>query len=451
MSVEGINESVVESIEDVKSIQKNETLSDKISWLYKLTRFGCKPGLDTISKLCELFDNPQDSFKSVHVAGTNGKGSCCAIMYSILKNANYNVGLYTSPHLAKFNERIKFIKDGDEREIFDTELGKYVDIIRAKVDEYNLYKQEENMLQPTFFEFTTLLMFLFFKDLGLDYVVIETGMGGRLDATNVIIPEVSIITSISLDHVDHLGNDELSILKEKLGIVKRKGMLICALEKPELIDFAKKYCEEKEAVFKLLNQDFFISDIICYKEGQEFDYSGLLQIDSLFLPLIGLHQVNNAALAINALDTILPNLEEDPVINGLKDVNWKGRFEIISKKPLIIIDSAHNLDGFTRCMETLDKFSFSELVCIVGFSQTKDITGMLSLLRRRTENIVITKSDYNPLDLRALESTAEVLGFNILGKYDNPMDAYEFTKTQVLEEDCLLVTGSIYMIGKLYE
>ncbi len=417
----------------------------KIAWMYSLGVGSINLGLERIKKLCDLLGNPQDSFRSIHIAGTNGKGSTAKMIYSILREKGLSVGLYTSPHLVRFNERIMV----DDYFINDEELSSLIDEIKLRFDDHN--SKNETQLEPTFFEFTTALAFLYFSQKKTDYVVLETGLGGRLDATNVVFPEITIITSISMDHMDYLGDTKEKILREKLGIVKKGKKLICALNEKNLINFARDYCKYKKSHFELLGEDFKLENIFDEKYGQVFDYIGKKHLNSLKVPLIGHFQAENAALAVRVIESLFADMDENVIRKGLEKVKWRGRFEIISENPLIIFDCGHNIEGFQKSMDSLDRFDFENLIPVVGFSKDKEIEKMLSLLKQKTDEIILSQSDFKPFPAQELAIKAREHGFHVLGEFQDPNKALVFAKEKAGEKDCILVIGSIYMLGMVYD
>jgi dihydrofolate synthase/folylpolyglutamate synthase len=425
----------------------SKEVQEKLEWMYELGKFGIKLGLDNINLLCNILDNPQDKFESIHIAGTNGKGSTAAMLYSILKESGKKTALYTSPHLTKFNERIVI----NNVEISDQELSKYIDLIKTKVDNYNInLRNKKESLEVTFFEFTTALAFLYFADNNIDIAVIETGLGGRLDATNVLSPKLSIITSISKDHTDYLGDTEKKILYEKLGIAKKDSTLITGVSQLELVDEIKLVSKDRNIDLQILGEQFNYDDLIENKTLEQFNYSSENKISDIKLFLIGKHQVENACLAIRAIELSYPDISYEIIKSGLEKTKWKARFEIISEEPLIIVDSAHNMDGFTRSLETLKRFDDKKIIALIGFSKDKEIGNMLSKLRKITTEIIITQSDFKPLHVNDLERHARDRDFHILYKSENPQNALDFAKSKLNKENCLYITGSIYMIGKIY-
>lgn len=410
-------------------------MQEHLDWLYALRRFGMRLGLETMTMLCDLLDNPHQTYKSVHLAGTNGKGSTGAMLASILEEAGLTVGLYTSPHLERFNERIQI----NRKPITDNAIARHLAHIRPLISE---------KVEATFFEVTTALAFLHFAEQKVDMAVIETGMGGRLDATNVVVPELSIITSISKDHVQYLGDNEEAILKEKLGIVKHKVPVLGALP-PHLTLIAQAVSANKEAPLHLLGKDFDVVPEASSEKGERFSYRGIHKYSDLFIPLLGQHMIRNAALAVRAAEHLLHNLRHEQIREGLRKVVWPARFQIIHHHPLCVLDASHNVAGFAETLPCLHRFSYKRLLCVLGFSQQRDVESILSLLKPYAPELVITEPLHQPLDSRTVEGVAEKNGFTLLGRIAHPEQAVEYAKQHLGSDDCLFITGSIYLAGAL--
>ena len=297
-------------------------MQETLDYLYGLERFGIKLGLEVVTELLELLGNPQDQLKSIHIAGTNGKGSTANFIYSVLKEAGYKVGLYTSPHLIKFNERIKI----NDVEISDNELVELTELIKKK----------KKNLQPTFFEFTTALAFLYFAQQKCDYVVIETGMGGRLDATNVLNPLVSVITNVSLDHTKYLGEDKLQIAGEKAAIIKENGIVVTGEKDGNVLELFLKVCLEKNA------------ELVILKEEE-------INKSDLKITMLGKHQLRNAALAKKAIELSQIKITPNAMEQWLMKAKWPGRLQMVCDKPLVILDGAHNVVGMEKLKEFVRK------------------------------------------------------------------------------------------------
>src|SRR3990167_1954466 len=335
---------------------------EAIRYLYNLETYGIRLGLKRVTALLNSLDNPQNKLSIIHIGGTNGKGSTSAMIASILQKSGYKVGLYTSPHLNKFNERIRV----NGRAITDRRIVFLVKKIRSIAERQNI--------ELTFFEFTTAMAFLYFAEEKVDIAVIEVGLGGRLDATNVGNPLVSIITNVAKDHQATLGNSIREIASEKAGIIKKGGILISAETKPAALKVLTTECNRKRAVFYRLDRDFFM-DEKKRKNGEiyfpiprfpdsfmshssPFTFTGRRWLlKDLRTNLLGRHQRLNAACTLAVLEVLEETcprmflsgkgfrISESAVRNGLQNVSWPGRLEILSERPLIVLDCAHNPAG----------------------------------------------------------------------------------------------------------
>lgn len=401
-----------------------------LQYLYGLERFGIKLGLQAITELLDRLDNPQHKFKSIHVTGTNGKGSTCAFLDSIFQQAGFKVGLYTSPHLVRFTERIKV----NGKEIKNKELVELTKFIKQKA--------EENHLHPTFFEFTTALAFLYFVQNKIDWAVIEVGMGGRLDATNVIIPEVSVITNIDYDHMSYLGDTKKKIAGEKAGIIKENIPLITAEKENFIINVFKEKCLEKKAELIVLNESYQIkkSDL----KGQVF----VAKKERWMIPLLGEYQIQNTLLALLVIEVLHKkglNISGEVLKKGLKKTKWPGRLQILKKKPLVIVDGSHNLEGFTYLSSYLKQFPQRKIM-LIGIKEDKQVSEMVALLSPLMDEIIISQSNYKPANPYLLEKEVK--------KYKDKVKVVPDFKEAIKEaikltnpEDLLLIAGSLYLVG----
>ncbi len=419
-----------------------------LKYLYSLERFGIKLGLEVMQKLTKALGHPERKFKSIHIAGTNGKGSTAAFLASILQEAGYKTGLYTSPHLVRFNERIK----SNGRDISDREILALTEFIKKTA--------EENDLQPTFFEFTTALAFLHFARKKVDFAVIETGMGGRLDATNVITPEISIITSIGLEHTQYLGNTLLKIAAEKAGIIKKGVPAIIAEENPRLIRFFRKACTQKKATVHMLDKEIHYSRERWGLDGQSFSASFMTgknpgaggAVKSLFyIPLLGQHQLRNAAAAMLAASYLGMPLEK--IRAGLAKTYWPGRLEVIRRKPLIIVDGAHNAAGMRTVRDFLNSLPqpLPPKVLLLGIAKDKAIEEMVSCIAPGAKSIIISQGNYKPADMDVIERacrkhSAAGSAVKIL-RIADVKEAIIKALEETGKDGLLLVTGSLYFVG----
>ncbi len=358
--------------------------------------------LKKIEKLLSCLGNPQLSYKIIHIAGTKGKGSTCAMISSGLRGAGFKVGLYTSPHLIRFNERIQI----NGRMISDQELTDCFNKIIPFVDESD---------PVSTFEITTAIAFLYFYKKNVDYAVIETGLGGRLDATNVVKPVLSIITSISIDHTTFLGNTLSSIAAEKGGIIKAEIPVIVSPQKEEAKSVLRKIADEKKSEwididekygFVPVKEDAFSQELVLYEKKDEERFSKWLDSHSaetwtpeiIKIPFSGKHQAENATTAYCAIKMISkqePNINFQKMTAGLADTFWPCRFEKIQESPLIIADGAHNLDSIQKLISQFKRYyGDSEITCVFGASADKKCNEMISELAPNVDRFIVTRSTH---------------------------------------------------------
>ncbi len=355
-----------------------------IEWVQSQKRFSKKTNLDNMKYFCKLLCNPESSFKAIHVTGTNGKGSTVAMLTSVLMAKGYNVGTFTSPYIECFNERIAF----NTKPIDDDDLLKMAN----RVIEIYPILEENNFPKPTFFEFITLCAFCYFKSLNnLDYAVIEVGMGGRLDSTNVITPIVSIITNVALDHMQILGNTKEAILIEKLGIVKDNIPVVCGLKEENLKMIATNVANihNSQIVFPKYNE---VKNVKCDLSKTCFTYQG----QDYKLSLLGFHQVENALLVIETFNLLKDNLKLSiqDLHNGLKNTKWVGRLEKINDDPVIYIDGGHNIDGISRITEFVKSLNIPNVRAVISISHDKELLPMIKMVDETFDEIIFTSYTY---------------------------------------------------------
>lgn len=355
-----------------------------IEWVQSQKRFSKKTNLDNMKYFCKLLCNPESSFKAIHVTGTNGKGSTVAMLTSVLMAKGYNVGTFTSPYIECFNERIAF----NTKPIDDDDLLKMAN----RVIEIYPILEENNFPKPTFFEFITLCAFCYFKSLNnLDYAVIEVGMGGRLDSTNVITPIVSIITNVALDHMQILGNTKEAILIEKLGIVKDNIPVVCGLKEENLKMIATNVANihNSQIVFPKYNE---VKNVKCDLSKTCFTYQG----QDYKLSLLGFHQVENALLVIETFNLLKDDLKLSiqDLHNGLKNTKWVGRLEKINDDPVIYIDGGHNIDGISRITEFVKSLNIPNVRAVISISHDKELLPMIKMVDKTFDEIIFTSYTY---------------------------------------------------------
>tara|TARA_Y100000310_G_scaffold94955_1_gene92776 strand:- start:12649 stop:13878 length:1230 start_codon:yes stop_codon:yes gene_type:complete len=398
--------------------------------LYSLECVKFKQTLANMKLLLKKLDNPQKNLKCIHVAGTNGKGSVCAMLSYILQDAGYKVGMYTSPHLKKFNERIRI----NNKLITDKEIIQYY--LRVK----------KHVTDQTFFEITTTMAFLYFKEKNVDFAVIETGLGGRLDTTNVITPLISVITNIGIEHTEYLGKTIEKITKEKAGIIKKNVPVVTAAEGKALAAI-KKISNKKNSKLIIINRNkikinYNNKNNIGKNNYWNFDFNGYKNIE--LKNLNGQFQALNAAIAIKTIETLKNNkkikINKNNVKNGLKNTKWPGRFQFLEKN--VLIDSAHNPSGFKTLVKELKNLKYNKLILIAGFSDDKDIKTISKILE--TDKTIITKSD----NFKAVEPKTIKKYFNNSKIINNPKQALKYAKTITKDNDLILITGSIFLVGE---
>lgn len=416
---------------------------DAYAWLSSFDKYGWVFGLERMRLLLGQLGNPQDFLKVIHVAGTNGKGSVCKYISCILQNAGYMVGVYLSPHIERFSERISI----NNQEISDDDLVRLVSQIKPFVEEM---MQQNNT--PTYFEIVTVLAFLYFKDRTVDYAVVEVGLGGRLDATNVVHPLVSVITNISLEHTDILGKDIVTIATQKAGIIKENIPVITAATK-DALEIIDRIARERNA--PVLSIDQTLWKRVCFQgKHQEFLIQGSFRDYTVKTSLLGLHQGENIAVAIAVVERLQVNgiyLTDNDIIEGIAAAAHPGRMELVSEEPLILLDGAHNPAGMNMLAKALQQdFSTYRLILVLGILQDKDIPSMLSAIVPLAEVIIVTKSKVS----RAADP--ETLKRNILDIAANKTvivhpsvaDAIDHARSIARQNDLICVSGSLFTVGE---
>src|SRR3989344_4112243 len=386
---------------------------EALLYLQNLERFGTQLGLERISLLLSKLGSPERELKAIHVAGTNGKGSVCAMVNTILQEAGYKVGLYTSPHLVDFKERFLI----NNKKISNSEVIRQVEILRPFAEEI-----KENFGQPTYFEVTTAAAFNYFAEQNIDYAVIETGLGGRLDATNVINPLVSVITNIDYEHTEYLGNTLEKIAFEKAGIIKQNKPTLTAANEPAL-NVIKKICAERNSKLIVANKKY-----------------------NKKLNLRGEFQKINAGLAVRAVKELNPEIKADIIENALEKVDWPARLDLRKiKGKQILLDSAHHPACIRTIIPEFKNFDYKKLRAVVGILQDKDYATMLNQLNSIVDEYILA----NPKTDRA--QTSEILSQYVNKNYkiiENTAEAVKEAINFSDKDDLILITGSMYVVGE---
>jgi len=394
----------------------------------RLERFGSRPGLTRIRTLLERLGNPQNRLKVILVGGTNGKGSTTSFISSILKKAGFQTGSYYSPHLISYNERFQI----NGKKISDRTMRKYEKMILDLIDEG---------LETTMFEALTAIAFKYFADQGCYYAVMEVGMGGEFDATNIADAEVAVITNVALDHTKHLGETIQEIARTKAGILKNGARGISAATDSALEEI------EKIAPVRALGRDFFVDPKEVGRDKTVFSYLGKSHYSDLEIGLIGRHQIDNAALAIAAVEELGEEIGEQALRQGLKAASNPGRMQVISRKPLIIADAAHNPAGIGSLITTLPVFDYDKLIVVFGVQERKDWREMVNLLGFHADLIIVNRPKGEAADPDTVARFAKE-SINAITVPD-VKKSLEMAKKIAGPDDMILVCGSIYMLGEL--
>ena len=407
--------------------------------MYALRRFGIILGLDTINGILSALGNPQNDFNSIHVAGTNGKGSVASALSAILQESGYRVGLYTSPHLVRFNERICI----DNHQISNLEVVKSYQTVK---------RVHHGDRSPTFFEFATAMALYAFSRQKVDWAVIETGMGGRYDATNIITPAISIITNVSMEHRDYLGSTLAEIAREKAGIIKQATPVVSAVKQKQVRSVVRDVARKKSAPLFMLGQDFAVRQ----HQSGHFSYYGFENTwRRLKTPLLGRYQVQNAALALAASELLIKNnvsISPRNIKQGLANTRWPGRLEIVCDKPLVILDGAHNLIAARNLARFLaDNLTKRRITLVIGILDDKPYGSMLRSLLPQCRRAIITKAKTGrALDPQQLYKTAK----KIISDVSIVPDVAGAAKIAIEDsgpDDVICIAGSLYVVGEAKE
>lgn len=399
-------------------------------FLIRARKFGMKLGLETMQRLSSAFGNPEKHLKFIHIAGTNGKGSTASLCSRVLLENNARVGLFTSPHLISITERIQI----NQTPLCEKELNRLLDLIAEETRSWDT--------PPTFFEILTLVALLYFQENEVDWVVWETGMGGRLDSTNIVTPEVSIITSISLDHQEFLGNDLTTIAREKAGIIKPNIPVVCAPQVPEVYEVIRNRAFELNSPFFSTQQsDLHLLEIKDFKQSIQIQSQTESFIYSL--SLLGKHQTENAHTAYIALSSVL-KIPHSIIQQGFSNTIWNGRFQILRTSPPLVIDGAHNPASMASLVETW-KSVFPEIQphLIFGVMGDKEISPMIkSLLPFISQVTLVSISNPRCASPESLQPLFSPLSTHLAPSISSIWDSLLQSKEPIL------ITGSLFLVGE---
>ena len=467
-------------------VKPHLTYKEALDYIYSFTDYEKKSAyryapehfdLGRVERLTALLDNPQHCFKAIHIAGTKGKGSTAAMIASILRAAGYKTGLYTSPHLHTFRERIQL----DGQLISEEAVADLTERLQP------LVSQVEDL---TTFEIMTALAFLYFAEEGADLAVLEVGMGGRLDATNIVTPLVAVITSLSYDHTPYLGSTLPLIAREKAGIIKDNAVVVSAPQLPEAMAVIEETCRERGALLFRVGEQWTWQGEETNLEGQSFTVhlnsparhvlrgaqqasevgrdSSLPIIHPLYdlfsretrrhrywIPLLGEHQVANATTAV-AVAELLPglsvNISEEAIAQGLRQVRWPGRLEVLSHAPFLVVDGAHNADSAQKLAVALREYlQYERLILVFGASLEKDVDGMLRELLPLAHRIIVTQAQHpRATEIRPLREALLAQGCEPLFS-NNVAEALDCALRLAQERDLICATGSLFVVAEVRE
>jgi dihydrofolate synthase / folylpolyglutamate synthase len=417
-------------------------LYENLPMFQRIGAAAMKPDLTNTIALCEALDNPQFKFKSIHVGGTNGKGSTSHMLASVLQSAGFKTGLYTSPHLKSFTERIRV----DGKEISKDYVVSFVNKILPSI----------NAIQPSFFEITVAMAFDYFVSQGVDIAVVEVGLGGRLDSTNVIIPELALITNIGWDHMDLLGNSLEKIAVEKAGIIKAGIPIVISERQSEVAHvFVEKAASTASPLY--FASDRFNASSQSKNEAVTIDLyeNGEPLIQNLALPLQGVYQQKNilgVLQGVKLLNSQGWKISEQHIRSGLEKVisqtGLKGRWQVLNKKPMIVCDTGHNVDGIKEVLRQIKMQSYRNLFIIFGMVQGKDIASVLTLLPREAYYFFCEAKIPRAMDAALLAEHA--LEYQLRGEVvPDVNEAMEIAKKKASSEDMIFVGGSTYIVAEI--
>ncbi len=417
---------------------------EALHYIHGTLKFGSKLGLHNITCLLDLMENPHKKLKYVHVAGTNGKGSTTAFISSILVESGYTVGIFTSPYLQRFTERIKVNQD----EISPEDLARITAFVKNKVD----IMLENGQNHPTEFEIVTAIAFQYYYEMHCDIVVLEVGLGGRFDSTNVIeSPEAAVITTISYDHMNILGDTLPKIAYEKAGIIKEKCDVLLYPQAPEVEEVFEAVCKEKEARLTPVDLRGIKSGSFSI-HGQAFDYKEYRELE---ISLLGEHQIKNAVMAINTVLLLKAkgyNIPEGAIREGLRKAKWPGRLEVVSANPLVLIDGAHNTEGAKVMASALQKyFPDKKKIFIFGVLKDKDYKSLVEAIAPLAHGfIAVTPNSERALPAHELEAFLKKYCENV-SRNDTIKEAVAKAMESWTPDQLICAFGSLYYIGEVRE
>jgi dihydrofolate synthase / folylpolyglutamate synthase len=433
-----------ESPEAVMASRVEQDYLETMQYIANLTKFGMNFGLNRIEELLKRVGNPERGLRIVHVGGTNGKGSTTMLIAEVLEEAGFRVGVFTSPHLHDYRERITI--NGEM--ISKADVSKLIKILKPHLEELVASGVEH----PTEFEVNTAMALMYFAAQKVDFALIEVGLGGEIDSTNVVNPLISVITNVGMDHMDYLGETLEEIAQVKAGIIKSGSIVITASNRPEVLKILREKAKLVGTPFWVVGEDVRWDQRWSGELEQEFDLIGLSgSYRKLRLRLVGSHQVVNAATAVTVCEVLKSEygveIERKHIYEGIRKTVWPGRLEMLSLKPKILLDGAHNVDGAHALAEALGLFVRRRLIICLGMLGDKEREKVVELLAPFADEVIITK----PNSPRAgnwqyLAELIEAKGKPVT-RIEEPKEAVLEAYARLQPEDMLCVTGSLYMVA----
>jgi len=428
------------------------TYEEARNWIEGLIPLGIRPGLERMQRLMEAFGNPERKLKFIHIAGTNGKGSVCAYMTSVLLRCGYDVGTFTSPYLTKFTNRFQY----NGSDIPEATMLQLSNLLKPHVDEI----AKTDLGSPSMFEVSTALAILYYGTVAYpDFVVWETGLGGRLDVTNIVTPIVSVITNVGHDHMDILGDTIEAVAGEKAGIIKAGVPVITAVSQPEALQIVTDIAKSKNSACYVLGKDFSEQAIEVREDEQSFGFEGpFRRIESLVIKLNGVHQRSNAAVVVMTLEVLRQYyaliIEDEDLREGLRDTRWPGRLEMVQQSPRLLLDGAHNPEGAEMLAASLKEiYQYKRLHLMMGMLANKNHHDTLRHILPLVDTLVVTEPDFRkamPASSLAelVQSMREKAGhsFELVVEPDWKQ-ALQRLQALTGETDLAVVTGTLYLIA----
>lgn len=403
--------------------------------------------LATLDAFLQMLGAPQHAFASVHIAGSKGKGSTAAIVAAILECAGFRTGLFSSPHLVSIRERTQINRQWISPEHFAALVAELRDYIHARI---NLRTGR----QLTFFEFNTALSFLYFARQHIDIAVVEVGLGGRLDTTNVLTPKVAAITPIELEHTQILGETPAAIAGEKAGIIKPTSAVVSAAQAPDVIDVIEQRCHMQQATLAVAGRDFHSTITSSSKNGSTFHFRGLGHYwHDLNLALLGRHQVDNASVALAIIAHLIAQgwaINSDQIAQGLSQVVWEGRLEILDRQPLTICDGAFTVEAAQHLRRSLiELFDYEHLWLVLGLSADKNLSGIIECLGTLAHEVIVTPFQ-NPRSCDPQQLAAQVRRQDVPVRIaPDPITAWAWARAAAQPDDLICIAGSLFLLGEI--